>query len=181
MKAAILYSGNYGSTCQYAEWLGEATGLPVFDVRKDPPEPWNYDILILGSSVRVGKPTISKWVKKNWTQLNGRPLLLFSVSGTAPEDPDLLLWMKRGLGEEIFSQMEYVPLRGRMVVSELPWWSRILLKGLARAIKDPEESKRMTEGFDFMDRESLEPIVCWFENQTRPEQARKRVRVPEMA
>lgn len=181
MKAAILYRGKYGSTRQYAEWLGEATGLPVYDVRKDPPEPRNYDLLILGSSIMVGKPTISKWVKKNQEQLNGRRLLLFSVSGTDPGDPELTDWMKRGLGEELFSQMEYVPLRGRMVLSALPWWSRMLLKGLTRVMKDPEESRRMAEGFDYMDRESLEPIIHWFENQTRPAKARKTERVPEMA
>jgi menaquinone-dependent protoporphyrinogen IX oxidase len=181
MRAAIFFSGKFGSTREYAQWLGEATGLPVFDVRKDPPEPWNYDLLILGSSVMVGKPTISKWVQKNWAQLNGRQLLLFSVSGTAPEDPDLRTWMKRGLGEEIFSQMDYVPLRGRMVLSELPLWSRILLKGLARVIKDPEESKRMTEGFDYMDRESLEPILRWYEKYHRPAKAEKKEYMVEMA
>jgi hypothetical protein len=33
MKGAIFFSSKYGSTAQYANWIGEATGLPVFDVK----------------------------------------------------------------------------------------------------------------------------------------------------
>lgn len=168
MKAAILYSGKFGSTRQYAEWLGEATGLPVFDIRKDPPEPWFYDLLILGTSIIVGKPTIANWMKKHWPQLHGRDFLLFSVSGSAPDDPDLDTWMHRHLGEDILSEVTYVPLRGRLDPDELPWWIRMMLKLAAKAMKDPEAQKRMTEGFDYMDRDSLKPILKWYREQNEP-------------
>lgn len=179
MKAAIIYAGKYGSTSQYASWLGEATGLPVFNLRDNPPEPWNYDLLILGTSIIVGKPTIARWMKKNWSMLWGRKLLLYSVSGTAPGNPDLPTWMHRHLGKEIMSQVEYVPLRGRMDLEEMPWLIRLMLKLVAKASKDPETKKRMSEGFDYMDRESLAPILRWYEAQTRP--APRKVREPEEA
>ena len=149
-------------------WLGKATGLPVFDLRKDPPEPWNYDLLILGTSIIVGKPTISRWMKKNWPMLWGRKLLLYSVSGTAPGNPDLNTWMHRHLGEQIMSGVEYVPLRGRLDLDELPWFLRILLKLGGKASKDPETKRRMSEGFDYMDRNSLEHILQWYAAQVRP-------------
>jgi menaquinone-dependent protoporphyrinogen IX oxidase len=168
MKAAILFTGKYGSTRQYAMWLGEATGLPVFDLRENPPEPWNYDLLILGTSIIVGKPSITRWMKKNWHMLWGRKLLLFSVSGTAPGNPDLQVWMQRHLGQEILSQVKYVPLRGRLDLDELPWLIRILLKLAARASKDPETKERMSEGFDYIDRGSLQPILEWYAEQLPP-------------
>lgn len=177
MKAAIFYSGKFGSTRRYAEWLGEATGLPVYDLRENAPEPWHYDLLILGTSVIVGKPTIARWMKKHWPMLWGRKLLLYSVSGTAPGHPDLQTWMRRHLGDEILSQLEYVPLRGRLDLEELPWLLRMMLKLAARASQDPEAKSRMSEGFDYMDRNSLKPILEWYAAQTRPPAAK--VRKPE--
>ena len=168
MKAAIIYTGKFGSTRQYANWLGEATGLPVFNLRENPPEPWNYDLLILGTSIILGKPTIAPWMKKNWPMLWGRKLLLYSVSGTAPGHPDLHTWMQRHLGKEILSQVEYVPLRGRLDLDEMPWLIRIMLKLAAKASRDPETKKRMSDGFDYMDRKSLNPILEWLEYETRP-------------
>ena len=180
MKAAILYSGKFGSTRQYARWLGEATGLPVFNLREDPPEPWNYDLLILGTSIIIGKPTIARWMKKHWPMLWGRKLLLFSVSGTAPGHPDLTAWMHRHLGEEIMSQVEYVPLRGRLDLEEVPWLIRGLLKLAAGASKDPDTKKRMSEGFDYMDRGSLRPILDWYKNETRPAVRKEEALVAEL-
>ena len=179
MKAAILYYGKFGSTRQYAEWLSEATGLPVFDLRKNAPEPWDYDLLILGTSIIVGKPAIARWMKKNWNMLWGRKILLFSVSGTAPDHPDLQTWMHTHLGEEILSGISYVPLRGRLIPEDLPWWIRTMLKMVARASNDPETKKRMSEGFDYMDRDSLEPILTWYRKQTAPV-VTKKDRVPEL-
>ena len=177
MKAAIFFTGKFGSTQQYAQWLGEATGLPVFDLRENPPEPWHYDLLILGTSIIVGKPTIARWMKKHWAMLWGRNILLYSVSGTAPGHPDLQTWMQRHLGEEILSQVKYIPLRGRLDPGELPWILRTMLRLAARASRDPEVKRRMSAGFDYMDRNSLKPILAWYAAQTRPPAAK--VREPE--
>lgn len=32
MNGAIFFASKYGSTAQYAEWIAEATDLPMFDV-----------------------------------------------------------------------------------------------------------------------------------------------------
>lgn len=180
MNAAIFYTGKFGSTRQYAQWLSEATGLPVFNLRKDAPEPWNYDLLILGTSIIIGKPTISRWIKKNWPMLWGRKLLLYSVSGTAPGNPDLNTWMRRYLGEEVMSQVKYVPLRGRLDLEEVPWLLRVLLKMAAKATRDPETKIRMSDGFDYMDRGSLEPILEWYKNETRPAVKKEEALVAEL-
>jgi hypothetical protein len=52
--------------------------------------------------------------------------------------------------------------------AELPWWIRAILKMGARVIKDPAAKKRMSEGFDYMDRDSIEPITRWYERQIAP-------------
>ena len=78
------------------------------------------------------------------------------------------------------SEVEYVPLRGRLDPGELPWMIRMMLKLVAKGTKDPEAKKRMSDGFDYMDRESLNPILDWFEYETRPVMRREEELVAEL-
>lgn len=160
-KGAIFFTGKYGSTRQYAQWLSEATGLPVFDLNKDAPNPDDYDFLILGSSIIVMKPTISKWLNANGSQIQDKPVLLYTVSGTEPGHPNLQKWLRSSLPPEIMENVIYVPLRGRLNMKTLPWLVRISLKIAALMERDTKAKKRMREGFDFMDQSSIAPIVQW--------------------
>ena len=168
MKAAIIYSGKYGSTRQYAEWLREETGIPVYNSLSEIPELPDLDFLILGSSIIVGTPTLKKWLFRHWGTICDKPTLLFTVSGTAPGHPDLVSWLNTHLSPEMLAQFKYVPLRGRLDVKALPWWVRTMLKLAARMMKDPEAARRMTKGFDYMDRDSLKSILAWIAARRGP-------------
>jgi len=157
MKGAIFFSGQYGSTAQYADWIGEATGLPVFDVSDANGDPSRYDFLVLGSSVIIHKLTIQKWVKRNLASIENKPVILFTVSG-APSGPKLDTWIAVSLPENLISKMEHVALRGRLDHKEISWWTRFILKIGAWKNDDPQAKKEELEGFDFMDKASIEPI-----------------------
>ncbi|MEZ4993353.1 MAG: flavodoxin domain-containing protein [Saprospiraceae bacterium] len=159
MKAAILFTGWYGSTKQYADWIAEATGYPVYNLDEVQPDLDNFDLIILGSSIVIGKLTIRKWVKLHWPELRNKELILFTVSGTAPGHPDLHKYLEASLPVDMIDQMDYIPLRGRLIIKELKWYTRLLLRLGARQEKDPEAKKRMLEGFDFVKRENIEPIL----------------------
>ena len=178
MKAAIIYSGKYGSTRQYAEWLREETGIPVYGSLEEIPGLPDLDFLILGSSIIVGAPTLKKWLFRNWGTLCDKPALLFTVSGTAPGHPDLISWLNTHLSPEMLVHFKYVPLRGRLDVRALPWWVRTMLKLAARMSNDPDAARRMTEGFDYMDRDSLKPILEWIAARGGPVQPAKPERKP---
>ena len=157
MNGAIIFSGQYGSTAQYAHWISDATGLPVFDV-KDAPDPARYDFLVLGSSVIVYKLTIGDWVERHLPKLLDRPVILYSVSG-APAGEKLDGWIKACLPASLVSHMRHVALRGRMDPKTVSLIDRIFLLIGAWGNKDPEARKQELEGFDFMDQSSVEPIV----------------------
>jgi len=157
MNGAIFFSGQYGSTAQYADWIGEATGLPVFDVNDANADPSKYDFLILGSSVITYKLTISKWVKRNLASIDKKPIILFTVSG-ASAGPKLDGWIADSLPEDLVSQMEHVALRGRLNLKDLSWWLRLILIIGAWKNDDPQARKEELEGFDFMDKSGIEPI-----------------------
>lgn len=157
MTGAIFFSGKYGSTAQYAKWIGEATGLPVFDVNDANADPSKYDFLILGSSVIIYKLTIRKWVKRNLANIENKPVVLFTVSG-APSGPKLDAWVADSLPENLTSKMEHVALRGRLDPKKVSWWVRLVLKIGAWKNDDPEAKREELEGFDFMDKSCVAPI-----------------------
>jgi menaquinone-dependent protoporphyrinogen IX oxidase len=158
MKAAIFFSGHYGSTEQYANWIGEATGLPVFDVNDQKVKPEEYDLLILGSSVIIYKLTIRKWVKQNWMGIKNARVILFTVSG-APGGPKLDSWIEQSLPGELIEKMDHVALRGRMDPRKLSWSVRMILRIGAWVDRDPEARKQEVEGFDRVDKASIEPVL----------------------
>jgi len=158
MNGAIFFSGKYGSTAQYADWISEKTGLPVFDVDHTDADPSDYDFLILGSSVIVYKLTIHKWVRSNLDKFFGKPVILFSVSG-ARAGEKLDGWIDNCLPARLVSTMQHVALGGRMNPKELSWWLRVVLMMGAWTNKNAEAKKQELEGFDFMDKASIEPIL----------------------
>jgi len=157
MKGAIFYSGKYGSTAQYAKWISEATGLPLFDVNMDNEDPSRYDFLILGSSVIVGRLTIRKWIKRNLLKINAQRLILFTVSGEPPGQ-QLNNWIAASLPNSLSSHMEHVALRGKLDLNKVSWWVRLLLRIGSWKSDDPETKNYMLNGFDLMDKSGIEPI-----------------------
>ncbi|WP_281541215.1 flavodoxin domain-containing protein [Maribacter aestuarii] len=158
MKGAIFFSGKYGSTEQYANWIGEATGLPVFDIKDADADPSKFDFIILGSSIIYFKLTIRKWAKANLSKLKGRSRILFSVSGAGPSDK-LERWVAASFPSLLLKQMEHVALGGRLDHTKVSWTIRLSLYIGSLINPDPAASKEERYGFDHVDKASIESIV----------------------
>lgn len=158
MTGAIFFSSKHGSTTQYADWIGEATGLPVFDVNDPNADPTKYDFLILGSALIFYRLIIGKWVKANLTDLKGRSKILFTVSGTGA-GPKLDRWVAASLPESLLSKMDHVALRGRMDPKKLNWGLRLIMRIGALINPDPQASKEERVGFDYVDKSAIQPIL----------------------
>ena len=157
-KGAILFSTMYGSTAQYANWIGEATGLPVFNIKDRTIDLSVYDFLVLGSPIIYHKVHNWKWVRKHLAELEKKPIIFFTVSG-APAGVKLDGWIADSLPQEFIAKMHHVVLRGRQNPKELRWWDRLMLIIGSMRNPDPVASKEELEGFDFMDKSSIEPII----------------------
>ncbi|MGD8280458.1 MAG: flavodoxin domain-containing protein [Gemmatimonadota bacterium] len=158
MHGAIIFSGQYGSTEQYSKWISEETGLPVFPIDDPHLDPASFDFLVLGSSVVFYKATIRRWVKSKWSALEGRPLILFTVSGAAA-GPKLDAWVTNSFPPELLARMRRFALRGRLRHEDVGWWLRLMLRIGALMNRDPQARLDEMRGFDYMDRSSIEPIV----------------------
>lgn len=163
---AILFMGKFGATRQYAEWIAEATKLPLFDLDKEQPDLSKYDFYILGSSIYIGRLYLRDWLKEHWEIVMKKQALLFSVSGSPAGHPDLEEALKVSLTPEMRKKLDYVPLRGRLILQELPWYLRLMLKFASRLQKEEEAAHRMRYGFDYVERRNIEPILEWAKEQT---------------
>ena len=158
MKGAIFYASKYGSTAQYARWIGEATGLPTFDVGQARARLSEYDFLVLGSPIIYYKLVFHKWVKANLAPIMSKPTILFSVSG-AGAGSKLDDWIAKNLPAKLISHMQHVALRGRQNPRDLTWYDRMMLIIAGLKNRDRDAGREELQGFDFMDKSSIQPIV----------------------
>ena len=171
MNGAIFYVTKYGSTAQYADWIGDATRLPVYDVHDTDIDPAGFDFLILATPVIYYKLLITDWVQQNLSKLEGKPLIMVTVSG-ASAGPKLNAWVGDSLPDDFTSTMKHVALRGRQNPKELSWFDRMMLIIAAWKNPDPVASQEELKGFDYMDKSRIGPVVALareFQSSNAPE------------
>lgn len=140
MNGVIFCSTKYGSIAEYAIWIGETTGLPIFNIKDLSADTSKYDFLALGSPVLYLKLIIHKWIKSNWNIIKHKPIIFFSFSG-AGEGEKLDGWINDSLPEELISRMNHVVLRGRHILKELTLYNRLLL--IITGLKHPNLKQEM--------------------------------------
>lgn len=161
MNAIIIYKGRYGATRQYAEWLGNKLKVPVSDCSEiDSEKLRNYDFVILGSSVYIGKLELSSWIKQNSNSLLNKKVFIFIVCATPANEIEKLQKIEAdNIPATLKSICTVFFLHGRMCVEKLSWKDRLLLKLGAYFVKDKEEKKQMLQDFDDVKKENLQSLI----------------------
>lgn len=160
MKGMIIYKSNTGSTGEYAAWLSEETGFVKVESGKVRDGMIREcDTVLIGCPIYAGNPLLAKWVRKKWTLLKDKRILLFTTSGAKGNDPEILKWYEKAFTPEERSLIEYHPLPGRMKFDELSPVMRFMMKLGSRMVKDPVEREKMFAEFDNVGREHLAPVL----------------------
>jgi menaquinone-dependent protoporphyrinogen IX oxidase len=161
MEGIIIYKGKYGATMQYAEWLAAALQLP-FAVADDigKAQLANYDFLVLGSSVYVGKMLIKDWIRQNLTALQGKKIFLFIVSGTpASKKEKLGSYVQDSVPAEIMNSCETYFLPGRLITKTLSLLDRLMLKIGSWLAKGEEAKKEIKMEYNEVKKENIKELV----------------------
>jgi|SRR5579872_7425630 len=171
MKGIIIYQGKYGATQQYAQWLSDSLRLSFIEASAvTSVQLADHDLVILGSSVYVGKLVIAKWLKRNIDTLARKKILLFIVCGTPAGDKrEQNKIIENNLDPPIRNIADVFFLPGRCVVSKLSWMDRLLIEMGAMMQKDPVKKASMKQGFDRMDRKSLDSLIVAASSKSKPE------------
>src|SRR5947208_2624101 len=83
MKGVIIYNGKYGTTQQYATWLGEQLQLPILKADDSNSHQLRlFDFVVVAGSVYIGKWLMRDWVKQNAEILKQKKLFFLIVCGT---------------------------------------------------------------------------------------------------
>ena len=159
MKSIIIYKGKYGATQQYAEWLAAELRLPAMAPEKLAEGDLNAnDLIIIGSSVYVGRLLISDWLKQYAGILKNKKLVLFVVCGNNnPKEQEKII--KQNVPEGLIDPSCIFFLPGRLVKSKLSWKDRLLLRMGAMVAKDPETKKLMLQDRDNVRKENLNGLI----------------------
>lgn len=162
MKGVIIYQGKYGATEQYAQWLAEALQLPALRAKSVDAELLaNYDTVIMGGSVYMGKLTIRKWLRQNIYPLHKKKLFLFVVCGTTNDDQnEQRKIIETNIAPPTRQAAETFFLPGRCVVDKLFFKDCLILKMRALLLKDPGLKAMMSQGFDRMNKQSLDELIA---------------------
>ena len=160
MKGIIIYKGRYGATKQYAEWLGEELKIPAFSAENVKEEISDYDFLIIGSSVYIGKLEIRNWLKRNLQSISKKKIFFFQVSATPPDETEKLeSYLESAISKEMRQKMEICFLPGKFDIKSMSWMDRFLLRMGARLTKDPVAKKEMLTEYNHVRKENLANLI----------------------
>jgi menaquinone-dependent protoporphyrinogen IX oxidase len=165
IEILIAYQSKYGSTKQYAEWIQkESNGDLVNIENEDKLDLTRYDILIIGSSVRVGNIVIAPFIEDHWSVMKDKKIILFTTSGTPPQHPKIQSIYEKSLPEEIRKEIKYFPLHGRIARENLTLWDKFLI-AIGKIMEQDETLKKdMGKDFDGVQRENLLPLHEYLED-----------------
>jgi len=159
-RVLILYQSKYGSTRQYADWIHKDIPSEIVDVEKgDKPDFAEYEVIVFGGSVRMGRIVIAPLIVETWNAVKGKKVVLFTTSGTPPQHPNILKIFNSSFPEDIRKEIKYFPLRGRILSKDIGFFDKLLIAIGRMVEKDEALRKFMSEDFDEVKPENLSPVL----------------------
>lgn len=156
MAGVIIYQSNYGSTKQYADWIHEETGFPVFESR-DRSIPWDADTIVIGSPLMAFRPALAGWIQKNWGKLAGKRVFLFTTSGADPAKQPLRELVEKALPDAVKQGVRVFPLAGRFDFRTLNGGHKLMVR--LGAAFNAAVRHQMRNPVDGVRRENLRDLV----------------------
>ncbi|WP_165939962.1 flavodoxin domain-containing protein [Dyadobacter psychrotolerans] len=161
MRGIVLFKGKYGATAQYANWIGEKLDAPVVEAPAlSSLLLQEYDYLVVGSSVYMGKFVLADWLKKNGDLFKDRKLFLFVVGATASTDKvtqDRII--SKNIPKAILANCSIYFLPGRLDLKTLNWSDNLLVKFAGRFEKNTLRKNVLLNGIDEVKQENISDLI----------------------
>ncbi|MFX1412172.1 MAG: flavodoxin domain-containing protein [Promethearchaeota archaeon] len=159
MSGIVVYRSSTGSTKQYADWIHEETGFPVYDSR-DKGIPWDgADTVVIGSPILANKPMLAGWVEKHWDRMKGKRVALFTTSGADPADAPVKEWIEKALPEPIRSEIRAFPLPGRFDYARLRGLGKVMIWIAANVFGSKDVKNQIKNPVDGVAKEKLGELL----------------------
>lgn len=161
MSNLVIFSSKYGSTRDYAEELAKKLGWEAVPYRKTGSKMLKEaDAVVLASSIRMGKLTISGWAKGKASKLKDKCKAFIAVGGTETGNQDYYLKaVEKDLPSLALKKEQIFGCGGRQMVSEMKGFDSFVFKMLDKMVKDPKEKEEIISDKDHVDMTLIDPIV----------------------
>ncbi len=146
MNPIVIYKSKYGSTKQYAEWIGEDLSCPVREAKTvSAKELEAYDTLIYGGGLYGEVINGVHLITKNMHLLRGKKIAIFTT-GITPlryrEYYDKMV-IEKNFKAGVPSEIRVFNYLGKMILSELSVPHRAALKTLKKIMQGKENPTEM--------------------------------------
>jgi menaquinone-dependent protoporphyrinogen IX oxidase len=113
MRTVIIYNSLLGTTKRYAMWLREALEADLSKANAGRRSALDYDLIIVCSPTYMGQIRLLGYLKKRWSVLQGKSIILIAVGMAPPESPDSRKSYE-SIPEEIRNRIRYFKLPGKI-------------------------------------------------------------------
>lgn len=161
MADLIVYQSKYGATAEYAQWLGEALKTDAVEAGAlKPMQLVNAGRIIIGTPVYLGKMLMRHWIAQHQGYLRNKEVYLFVVCGTPAADKDKTgKIVKENIPESIRDKFRIYFLPGRVMMEQLSWMDRFLIRVAIRA-KKRASGETLTTGVNYVKKENLAALLA---------------------
>jgi menaquinone-dependent protoporphyrinogen IX oxidase len=165
-NVAVIYSSKYGTTRQYAAWIAEDLGAPIFEAKKiNTAKLADYGTVVFGGALFASGISGAKAVAK----LPAQALVVFTVGLADPNTTDYSAILAKNFPPELLVKIKTFHLRGGIDYKKLGFVHRRMMKMLHSSIIKIEESRLTDENREFLetygkkvfftDRSTIRPLV----------------------
>ena len=167
-RAVVIYQSKYGSTKQYAEWIGGDLPADIVPLEAaDEKTLAGRELIIVGGWIRVGRLTCADFIVRHWDALKGKSVVVFSTSATRPTDPLVQDFFRESFPSDIAARLHFFPLWGRFTRVDMADKFLMLAPRTALYVKlllaPDEKTKSRYQGLagtlDHVERSALEPLL----------------------
>jgi len=113
MRTVIIYRSMLGTTKKYAMWLREALEADLSKANAGQRSALDYDLIIVCSPTYMGQIKLLGYLKKRWTILQGKRVIMLAVGMAPPESPDSRRSYEK-IPEAIRNKIKYFKLPGKI-------------------------------------------------------------------
>ena len=170
-KPLVIYKSIYWSTKRYDELIDEELKCDISEVSKVKVKDLSeYDTIIYGGGIYAGSISGASFIKKNYSKLKDKRIIVFTVSLSNPNMKEYFELVKeKNFTEEMIQNIEFFNFRGAVDYKKLTIIHSMMMAMLKKII-DRKKTEDISDGekdilntygkkVDYVDRKSIETVI----------------------
>ena len=171
MKFLIIYGTSEGQTRKISRFMEEVLEdaghkATIADATEEPPSPEKYDVVIIGSSVHMGKyhSAIKDYIIKNKDLLNQKSSAFFSVSMAIASKIDKEHKEVEEIAEKFLHNIQWQPnaiwhIAGALKYTQYDYFKKLVMRMIAKGEGGETDT---THDYEYTDWDAVKESVLEF-------------------